>query len=132
MPNSEGTTDHEVENYHFEKGANWDVENVKTILQWIHIAAINLDVMTEANTHYKRYIRRNTIISLILSTLASTASLSQSGGVGSSWTQPFSSVAGARLALCPLLLWKKEGRCLLERERGWAIAPFLLCLTRGQ
>lgn len=77
MPNSEGTTDHEVENYQFEKGANWDVENVITILQWIHIAAINLDVMTEANTHYKRYIRRNTIISLILSTLASTASLSQ-------------------------------------------------------
>ena len=77
MPSIQGTNDQGVDNYSFEKGAHWDPENVKTILQWIHIAAINLDVMSEATMHYKRYIRRNTIISLILSTLASTASLSQ-------------------------------------------------------
>jgi hypothetical protein len=77
MPSIQGTNDQGGDNYSFEKGAHWDPENVKTILQWIHIAAINLDVMSEATMHYKRYIRRNTIISLILSTLASTASLSQ-------------------------------------------------------
>jgi hypothetical protein len=69
--------DNESENFDFKKGANWEPENVKTILQWIHISAINLDVMTEASFHYKTILRRNTIISLILSTLASTASLSQ-------------------------------------------------------
>lgn len=71
------SSDHTIDNYRFEKGANWEAENVRTILQWLHIAAINLDVMTEASHHYRKLIRRNTIIGLIMSTLASTASLSQ-------------------------------------------------------
>jgi hypothetical protein len=69
--------DEHLANYKFQKGAHWDADNVRTLLQWIHISAINLDVMCEACTHYKRYIRRNAIISLVLSTLASTASLAQ-------------------------------------------------------
>ncbi len=78
MPKSDVvSSDHTIDNYRFEKGANWEAENVRTILQWLHIAAINLDVMTEASHHYRKLIRRNTIIGLIMSTLASTASLSQ-------------------------------------------------------
>jgi hypothetical protein len=65
-------------NYKFVKGANWDSsENVRTLLQWIHISAIYLDVLIEAATHYRRVIRRHTVLNLILSTLASTVSLSQ-------------------------------------------------------
>lgn len=82
MPSDADTEPSDIDHSHykfdrFAKGANWDPENVRTILQWVHIAAINLDVMTEASVHYKRFIRRNTILSLIFSTLASTASLSQ-------------------------------------------------------
>ena len=44
-------------NYKFVKGANWDSsENVRTLLQWIHISAIYLDVLIEAATHYRRVI----------------------------------------------------------------------------
>ena len=65
-------------NYKFVKGANWDSsENVRTLLQWIHISAIYLDVLIEAAAHYRRVIRRHTVLNLILSTLASTVSLSQ-------------------------------------------------------
>ncbi len=64
-------------NYKFERGGNWNKDNVHTILQWIHICSINLDVMTEASFHYKRLIRRNTILSLLMSTITSTASLTQ-------------------------------------------------------
>lgn len=61
----------------FRKGEHWTAENVRTILQWIHVSAINLDILQEATIYYKRVLRRNTILSLILSTLASTTSLSQ-------------------------------------------------------
>jgi hypothetical protein len=65
-------------NYKFVKGANWDAsENVRTLLQWIHISAIYLDVLIEAASHYRKVIRRHTVMNLILSTLASTVSLSQ-------------------------------------------------------
>jgi hypothetical protein len=61
----------------FRKGEHWTADNVRTILQWIHVSAINLDILQEATIHYKKVLRRNTVLSLILSTLASTTSLSQ-------------------------------------------------------
>ncbi len=64
-------------NYKFQRGGNWSQENVITILQWIHISSINLDVMTEAAYHYKKLIRMNTILSLLMSTITSTASFTQ-------------------------------------------------------
>ena len=70
-------TTEEESGFKFERGANWTPENVRTILQWIHICSINLDVMCESAKHYKILLRRNTILGLVLSTLASTASLSQ-------------------------------------------------------
>jgi hypothetical protein len=67
----------QIANYKFEKGANWESDNVRTLLQWIHISAIYIDVLIEAASHYRRIIRRSTILNLLLSTLASTVSLSQ-------------------------------------------------------
>lgn len=61
----------------FRKGEHWTADNVRTILQWVHVSAINLDILQEATIHYKKVLRRNTVLSLILSTLASTTSLSQ-------------------------------------------------------
>lgn len=61
----------------FQKGEHWTAENVRTILQWIHVSAINLDILEEATIYYKKVLRRNTIVSLILSIIASTTSLSQ-------------------------------------------------------
>jgi hypothetical protein len=70
-------SDDQLANYKFVKGANWDSDNVRTLLQWIHISAIYLDVLIFATEYYRRIIRRHTILNLILSTLASTVSLSQ-------------------------------------------------------
>jgi hypothetical protein len=64
-------------NYEFKTGANWTQENVQTLMQWVHISAIYLEIMSEATQHYKNLLRRNSVLNLILSTLAGTASLSQ-------------------------------------------------------
>lgn len=61
----------------FRKGGHWEPEYIQTILQWIHICAINVDIMTESAAHYRRLLRRQTIICLLLTSLASTSSLSQ-------------------------------------------------------
>jgi hypothetical protein len=64
-------------NYEFKTGANWTQENVQTLMQWVHISAIYLEIMSEATKHYKTLLRRHSVLNLILSTLAGTASLSQ-------------------------------------------------------
>jgi hypothetical protein len=64
-------------NYEFKTGANWTPENVQTLMQWVHISAIYLEIMSEATQHYKNLLRRHSVLNLILSTLAGTASLSQ-------------------------------------------------------
>lgn len=64
-------------NYEFKTGANWTQENVQTLMQWVHISAIYLEIMSEATQHYKTLLRRHSVLNLILSTLAGTASLSQ-------------------------------------------------------
>jgi hypothetical protein len=69
--------DDNIDNYHFQIGSNWEPENVTTLLQWVHTCAIFLDVMVESARYYRTIIRRNTILSLIFSTLGSTVSLSQ-------------------------------------------------------
>lgn len=74
IENKEQTT---LSNYEFKTGANWTQENVQTLMQWVHISAIYLEIMSEATQHYKTLLRRNSVLNLILSTLAGTASLSQ-------------------------------------------------------
>jgi len=67
----------ELENYQFKRGQNWSTENVKTLMQWVQISAIYLDVLVESTAYYRGVLRRHTILNLILSTVASTVSLSQ-------------------------------------------------------
>jgi hypothetical protein len=73
------TEDDELDGYKFQRGGHWEPEYIQTILQWIHICAINVDIMTESAAHYRKLLRRQTIISLLLTSLASTSSLSQFG-----------------------------------------------------
>jgi hypothetical protein len=73
------TEEEELDGYKFQRGGHWEPEYIQTILQWIHICAINVDIMTESAAHYRKLLRRQTIISLLLTSLASTSSLSQFG-----------------------------------------------------
>jgi len=75
--NNEQNAIKNLANYEFKTGANWTQENVQTLMQWVHISAIYLEIMSEATQHYKTLLRRNSVLNLILSTLAGTASLSQ-------------------------------------------------------
>jgi len=63
--------------FKFKKGANWQPDNVKTLMQWIHISAIYIDVLGESTKFYKRILRSHTIMNLFLSTLGGTTSLTQ-------------------------------------------------------
>ena len=69
--------DDELANYKYERGENWTEENIKTLNQWLHVGAININICDESIKYYRRQIRRNTIVNLIFSTIASTTSLSQ-------------------------------------------------------
>lgn len=61
----------------FKKGANWVPENIKTLMQWVHMSAIYIDILGESTKMYKRTLRAHTIVNLMLSSFASTVSLSQ-------------------------------------------------------
>lgn len=76
MP-SESLTDHGDDEIHFKKGANWIRDNVMTLMLWIHISAIYIDILGESIKHYKRILRVSTILNLLLSSAASTVSISQ-------------------------------------------------------
>ena len=67
----------ESTDFKFRKGANWIPENIRTLMQWVHISAIYIDILGETTKMYKRTLRGHTILSLMLSSLAGTASLSQ-------------------------------------------------------
>jgi hypothetical protein len=62
------------EEFKFKKGANWQPENVKTLMQWIHISAIYIDILGESTNFYKRILRHHTIMNMVLSTIAGTIS----------------------------------------------------------
>ena len=73
----EGATDNDLVNYKYARGQNWNSENVRTLMQWIHLSAIYVDIMNESTRYYRRWLRRNTILNLLFSTIASTVSISQ-------------------------------------------------------
>jgi hypothetical protein len=66
----------ELAYYESRVGEDWRPEIVQTLMQWIQIAAVYLEIMTEATERYRKTLRKNTIINLVFSTVASTASLS--------------------------------------------------------
>ncbi len=66
----------ELAYYETRVGEDWQPEIVHTLVQWTQISAVYLEIMTTATDHYRRVLRKNTIINLVFSTIASTASLS--------------------------------------------------------
>ena len=63
--------------YESRRGQGWeDPNNMKILTEWIHYAAVYLDILSEATEGCKKTLRMNTIINLIVSTLASTISVS--------------------------------------------------------
>ncbi len=69
-------TDEDLAYYESRRGQGWeDPNNMKILTEWIHYAAVYLDILSEATEGYKKTLRMNTIINLIVSTLASTISV---------------------------------------------------------
>lgn len=70
-------SDSDLAYYETRRGQGWeDPNNMKILTEWIHYAAVYLDILSEATEGYKKTLRLNTIINLIVSTLASTISVS--------------------------------------------------------
>ncbi len=69
--------DEDLAYYESRRGQGWeDPNNMKILTEWIHYAAVYLDILSEATEGYRKTLRMNTIINLIVSTLASTISVS--------------------------------------------------------
>ena len=73
-------TSTEEENFAYVRGKNWTEENIHTLISWLHTSAVMLDLTREATSHYRKLMRRSTIINLIFSSVAGTVSLSQFNG----------------------------------------------------
>ena len=73
-------TSTEEENFAYVRGKNWTEENIHTLISWLHTSAVMLDLTREATSHYRKVMRRSTIINLIFSSVAGTVSLSQFNG----------------------------------------------------
>jgi hypothetical protein len=78
MPGAgEKDVDEEFADVKFKRGENWNDENIKTLTQWAHIAAMSCDLYNESTIYYRNLMRRNTVFNLIVSSFAGIASLSQ-------------------------------------------------------
>ena len=78
MPGAgEKDVDEEFVDFKFKRGENWTEENIKTLTQWAHIAAMSCDLYNESTIYYRNLMRRNTVFNLIVSSFAGIASLSQ-------------------------------------------------------
>jgi len=60
-------------------GTNWTKGNVSVLFEWVTIAAYNIRCLELAIAHYRRKIRANTILGLVLSTLSGTIATAQAG-----------------------------------------------------
>jgi len=60
-------------------GTNWTKSNVSVLFEWVTIAAYNIRCLELAIVHYRRKIRMNTILGLVLSTLSGTIATAQAG-----------------------------------------------------
>ncbi len=59
------------------RGQNWDLNNFKTIINWLNIANLYILLLSQTIEYYSNQINKVTIWCLIVSTLSSTISLSQ-------------------------------------------------------
>jgi len=60
-------------------GTNWTKSNVSVLFEWVTIAAYNIRCLELAISHYRRKIRANTILGIVLSTLSGTIATAQAG-----------------------------------------------------
>ena len=60
-------------------GTNWTKSNVSVLFEWVTIAAYNIRCLELAIGHYRRKIRANTILGLVLSTMSGTIATAQAG-----------------------------------------------------
>jgi hypothetical protein len=60
-------------------GTNWTKSNVSVLFEWVTIAAYNIRCLELAIIHYRRKIRMNTILGLVLSTMSGTIATAQAG-----------------------------------------------------
>jgi len=60
-------------------GTNWTKSNLSVLFEWVTIAAYNIRSLELAIEHYRRKIRINTILGLVLSTLSGTIASAQAG-----------------------------------------------------
>ena len=60
-------------------GTNWTKANVSVLFEWVTIAAYNIRCLELAIVYYRRKIRANTILGLVLSTLSGTIASAQAG-----------------------------------------------------
>jgi hypothetical protein len=64
-------------------GTNWTRSNVGTLFDWINIAAFNIRCLELCIDRYRRVLRYQMILSMVLSTSSGTLSVSQFGFSGS-------------------------------------------------
>jgi hypothetical protein len=64
-------------------GTNWTRTNVSTLFEWVNIAAFNIRCLELCIIQYRRIIRNQMILNLILSATSGTMSVSQFGFSGS-------------------------------------------------
>ena len=62
-------------------GRNWTSNNIMTLLSWIAISSFNIECLELAIQRYRKTVRTNVIIGLILSTAAGSVSIAQFGTV---------------------------------------------------
>ena len=60
-------------------GTNWTEKNFQTILNWTFIAAFHIQSLEYAIDHYKKIIRNNIVLGLVLSTASGTISSTRLG-----------------------------------------------------
>lgn len=60
-------------------GTNWTKSNVSVLFEWVTIAAYNIRCLELAIAHYRRKIRVNTILGIVLATLSGTVATAQAG-----------------------------------------------------
>jgi len=58
-------------------GTNWTKANVSVLFEWLSIASYNIRCLEMATAHYRRKLRMNTVIGLILATTSGTINTAQ-------------------------------------------------------
>ncbi len=64
-------------------GTNWTQTNVATLSEWINISAFNIRCLELCIEKYRRFLRYQMIVNMVLSTTSGTLSVSQFGFTGS-------------------------------------------------